>query len=291
LGRSEMFECLALETYLPLFSLSYPETLGIYLSHTLPSPRSLLGVLARGLGILFGLGSEQPIQKGLNARIALTWSVECSSYVLVRPLTPLTKSLQMLRVIKLEMSRKGEKPAHDAMKWEIVSLSRLKVYYFIDTELLNQLLKRHFNREIQIEDLERALWLLERIGNSESLASPIRVNRLNFRPLGEEGEVYTYTPISWLKEFHEGVKENMLVHLALQRIDPFENPADVFIKRRKKLRWAKKSFLLPLVMKQWGRLFEWYEPKPITVKVAEGFLLIETEDGSKHVLPTELVEG
>jgi len=299
--------CASTRFLLPLFSLGYPETATILISHTLPSPRTLIALLARGIGEIKGLTSEQKINvltsKGLKqveARLLLQWAFESNSYAFSRPLSPIKKSSQIWRVVWIEKGfliekGKGEREVpRDAINVEVVSLAEIATYLFLHLNGVNESLRKYLRGclpevgDVTERDVERALQIARVIGRSEMLATPISIEIFNsFNIIGSEGKINTYCPLDWLKEVvQEGIMEDVLIHLRLLPVK-VEDPLDLPKYRREKLR-----FVLPLSLErmiQNGRIVEYLKPVEVDVKVKDEYIIIELPDGGKTVLPKDFL--
>jgi len=295
--------CASTRFLLPLFSLGYPETATILISHTLPSPRALIALLVRGIGEIKELTSEQKINvltsKGLKqveARLILQWAFESNSYAFSRPLSPIKKSSQIWRVIWIEKKfliekKKGEREVpRDAINVEIISLAKIAAYLFLHIDGVNESLRKYLPQvgDVTKKDVERALQIARVIGRSEMLATPISVEVFDsFNIIGFEGKINTCCPLDWLKEaVQQGLIEDVLVHLRLLPVK-VEDPLDLSKHRREKLR-----FVLPLSLErmiQNGMVVEYLKPVEIDVKVKDEYAIIELPDGGRAVLPKDFL--
>lgn len=296
--------CASAHFLLPLFSLGYPETATILISHTLPSPRALLALLARGIGEIKGLTSEQKVEvltskklkRQVEARLVLQWAFENNSYAFLRPLSPIKKSSQIWRVIWIEKKfliekrkEKREVP-RDAINVEIVSLTEASAYLFSHIDEVNKSLRKYLPHigDITERDMEHALRIARVIGRSEMLITPISVKIFNeFNIRGSEGKINTYCPLDWLKEpLWQGLIEDVLVHLRLLSVK-VEEPMDLPKHRREKMR-----FVLPLSLErivQNGKIVEYLKPVDIDVKLRDEYTIVELPDGGRVALPKKFL--
>ncbi|MDW8004960.1 MAG: hypothetical protein RMI04_09140 [Thermofilaceae archaeon] len=295
--------CASTQLLLPLFSLGYPETATILVSHTLPSPRTLIALLARGLGEIKGLTSEQKVdistsrklRRQIEARLILQWAFESNSYAFSRPLSPIKKSSQIWRVVWIEKKfllredRREKGVPRDAVNVELVSLAKTSAYLFLDIKGVNESLRRYLPQvdSVTEKDVERALRIARIMGRSEMFVTPLSAevsDRLNI--VGSEGKINTYCPLDWLREPPlQGLVEDLLVHLRL--LAKVEDPSDLPKHRREKLR-----FILPLSLErivQAGRIVEYLKPVEIDVKVKGEYTIAETPDGGRVILPKEFL--
>ena len=296
--------CASTHFLLPLFSLGYPETATILVSHTLPSPRTLIALLARGIGEIRELTSEQKVKvltsKGskrqLEARLILQWVFENNSYAFSRPLSPVKKSSQIWRVVWIEKKfliekRKKEREVpRDAINVEIISLAKIAAYLFLHIDGVNESLKKYLPQvgDVTEKDVERALRIARVIGRSEMLATPISVEVFDsFNIIGSEGKINTCCPLDWLKEVvQQGLIEDILVHLRLLPVK-IEDPLNLSKHRREKMR-----FVLPLSLErmiQNGMVVEYFKPVEIDVKVKDEYAIIELPDGGRAILPKDFL--
>jgi hypothetical protein len=301
--------CTSTQILLPIFSLGYPETAEILISHTLPSPRTLIALLAKGLGEIMGLKPEQKIH-GAPVRLILQWALESSSYAFSRPLSPVKKSFQMWRVIWLEKEwewgRKEVEGLRDAVEMEVVSLNRISAYIFTDLNKANILLRKYLpNSNLTEKDVESALMTVQLIGRSEMLATPITVRAFNkFNIIGSLGKINVYCPSEWIKKPpREGLEEEMLVHINLlpnhikSAIDEPKKMLKVKLSGREEIesRRVKARFILPLSLMReisyHGKIIEYFKQKDVDVELKDDFIIVETIDGGKIPLPKMFLGG
>jgi len=301
--------CSSTQILLPIFSLGYPEATTILISHTLPSPRTLIALLARGLGEIMGLKSEQKIHD-TPARLVLQWALENSSYAFSRPLSPIKKSFQMWRVIWLEKTWKKEIESErlsDAVEMEVVSLAKISAYIFTSLNKVNTLLGKYLSHPNLTErDIELGLRTIQVIGKSEILSTPITIEIFNkFNVIGPAGKINVYCPYEWVKKPpEEGVEEDMLIHINLlpdyvkDTIDePKKILKEIELLKREKIgfRRVKTRFILPLSLMSKisyrGKVIEYFEPVEVNVELKDGFTIVETADGGKIPLPIMFLKG
>jgi hypothetical protein len=307
--------CTSTQILLPIFSLGYPETAEILISHTLPSPRTLIALLAKGLGEIMGLKPEQEIH-GAPVRLILQWTLESSSYAFSRPLSPIKKSFQMWRVIWLEkeyewrrkeVKRLQVERLRDAVEMEVVSLNKISAYIFVNLNKTNILLRKYLpNSNLTEKDVESALMTVQSIGKSEMLATPITVRTFsNFNIMGSLGKINVYCPYEWVKKPpKEGLEEEMLVHINLlpnhikSAIDEPKKMLKVKLPGRKEIeesRRIKARFILPLSLireiSYHGKIVGYFKQKDIDVELKDDFTIVETIDGGKIPLPKTFLEG
>lgn len=274
--------CATAHFLIPIFSLGYPEETTIFISHMLPNPRTLIALLARGLGENNELSPEQMI-KGVETRTVLQWALEKNSYATARPISPLKKSSQIQRVVWLEKTWKG-KVQKDAVKMELVSLSKLVAYIFVDVDEVVESLKKYLPNieNITERDLKLALQITQTIGKSEGLATPILVDvfkRENFKVEGVKGTLNTYCPLEWIEHFNQGLKEDMLIHIRLMK-KHVARPEEI-----KKYRRERLPFILPLSFERGI-----FKPKETEVVLKSGFTIVKLPDKGKAALPLQFIQ-
>jgi CRISPR-associated protein Cas5 subtype I-A len=277
--------CISSKLRTPFFSIRDAYASEIYISQLLPSPRTALSLLARGLGEINGLCPEMKLD-GVRIADLLMWSVEKSSYAFVKPLSPLTKSSQMWRVKSIEKSWIVElERISDAVETELVSSSSIGIYYLVDIDKLNGALEGHVKILVNKDDIIKALSLCQRLGNTESLTSLDQDPRLvELKSTRREGEIDTYIPLDWIEQdlFVSGILEDLYVNVLLgnKGVEPTEFH---------KTRHDKKRFLLPLRRITKGQVARlvWYEPGRPKVRTREGYFIGETEDGSLIPFPED----
>ena len=183
----------------------------------------------------------------------------------------------------------------DALELEFVSLAKLSLYIFIKLKEVSEELKMWLpNTKLDIEELEKSLRIIQRVGMSESLASPIPASakvytREELKLKGQEGWINTYCPLNWLKYTPlQGLKADLLVHLNLLRT-PVIHPSEIV-----KHRLEKEAFILPLSRKellQRGRRYEYFEPITLNVSTKPELTILSLPDGCHTVLPSSFIRG
>lgn len=280
---------LGVELNVPLFSVRDPESWGVRTSFTLPPPRTLLGALGRGLGIVLGFrsGEETINENGKRARDIITFVLEKHSIATVRPLSGIVKSSQMLRIVPIV--EKGEKDfnlekAHDAFKHDVVFTARMKAIYFIDIDSINIKLKEIGIREIKMGDLRRAIFFIDRIGSSENVSHLESCEELSI--INEGSEVDTYFPLAWANSISDGYRVDVLLpNLCLMELLGIIKKADIKTLLDKELRRRKEPFVLPLKGIKTPKGREIFEPTRLRVKPKLGYEICSLSDGSGVVLP------
>jgi len=279
--------------FLPLFSVRHPESWGVRLSFLLPPPRSILGALARGIGLILGIGSGDEKYRGETVRNILIYALEANGFVSVRLLSPLIKSSQMLRYVPaVEKAEPIEDPyaAHDAFKTDIVFSADMKFLFLIDVEAVNKVIQEYGLPKIDTKEVCDAIKLIDRIGPTESTCYVKTVNQL------EVGQLYTaethtpintYTPYDWLEDIRgEYFIAELLPNLrTLQSIGMITQST---IKDVQDLELRRKTIPYVFPLKHVGKSkgAEIFEPSAgFEAKLGKGYVLYAFEDETKVVLP------
>ncbi|MEM3433192.1 MAG: type I-A CRISPR-associated protein Cas5a [Candidatus Methanomethyliaceae archaeon] len=288
-----MHTCFTVDILIPLFSIRDPESWGVRLSYLLPPPRTILGALARGLGRVLGFCSGEETVRGLAVREILTFALESSTFATVRPLTPIIRHPQLLRIVPA--IEEGEQPidptrAHDAFKHDILFTNRLRLIFTPNLKQLNLVLQEHAISAVQESDLLASMQLLERIGNTESFCSPQRQRQLKAAK-ADTNVVNTYSPLQWIEpNISNGIISPLLVNLRL--LETFSDSD--YIKRKDEgvglvrdpqIRRKKAMFCLPLSTKTSQRGRELLTPAEVVVEPKPGYAIYALADGTSMVLP------
>ncbi|MEM2211358.1 MAG: hypothetical protein QXK35_06115 [Nitrososphaerales archaeon] len=278
-----MISIYSIKVRLPIFSTRYIEAAEVFTSSLLPSPRTCLSIIARGLCEFNGMSSEEVIN-GLRVGDIASWAVELSSYAFVRPHDPLCKSSHIWRVIMLEAMWKNRVASlKDAVECEYITTGELAIYYVINFKELNKYVKDNLNSSIKVndEDIIKFLSIIQRLGGTEFFSS-IRENprkQLIIERLGNNGSINVYIPLNWVKNFEKGIIESMHVNLLLLEDNKMHN-----IKNFKSSREEYRRFLLPLQrLERFGSkslTHTWYEPVAVNVRLKDGYVFVKIEDGT-----------
>jgi CRISPR-associated protein Cas5 subtype I-A len=226
----------------PTFSIRQPQSYQVGVSFPLPQPSTLTCALAYAAG-LTGVG-----QSDLQGDEYVKELVESVLRLLVRatvkPVAPLTNSsvtLSRVRALEedssekvVEAIRRGRKIT-DAMVREYYS-GRLTVIYV-------------FRSVSGIDKVYSWLYLLGRLGDTESLISVERVEEATIEHLGSEEYVDTYTPVEWVESYGEGFfslirmcREELCAKPVRSR-DDYERCMSVYIVPMTE-EWVKGSLIL-----------------------------------------------
>ncbi|MBC7091875.1 MAG: hypothetical protein H5T50_08230, partial [Nitrososphaeria archaeon] len=161
---------------IPIFTTKYGEAAEVHISSFIPSPRTALSILAKGIGEIYGLSPEEREQE-IRAADIMMWSIEKSSYAFIKSTSPLCKSRRLWRIRHiLEHWIQKIESISDAVIEEIVSLYSIDIYYLIDLKILNEnleeLSKKYLKHDIRIkeDDIKKALMTNQRIGSTECTA-------------------------------------------------------------------------------------------------------------------------
>ncbi len=169
----------------PIFSLKLPLAFQVADTSLLPSPSSLRGALAKTLAY-FHPFSGNDFQEAVEQ-----WMLrveELVPYVTVKPESEIMKgSIILSRLRTLE--QRGREDPRDAMRRGVVFIHRIKACYVVNEEKAKKELG-----EDALDQIKEALWLIDRIGDTESLSSVSDVEGpLDLSLLGDEEEINTIT--------------------------------------------------------------------------------------------------
>jgi len=291
------------ELYVPLFRVS-PLPLQARISYLLPSPRTIVGMLASGLGKYLGLSPEVEVG-GKKLRIRLTWDIIGSNVMVTcRAGAWVYKTSNTLRVWLIErhdlLRSKGRKSGKqtkfarkgfpkevimDAMIHEYVACDRLIVYAITNlnrfAEGLNTLLEEVGMDKVNPfevpEMLIKSIRLVDRVGDSESIATVIRASLVKISEIVEEGVLSNMAPIRWI-ETHDS-SMNVIQDMPTT---PLIEERRVEIDEEK-----VQGMVLPLRPKFEKVLY--YEHSPYRAKVREGYHIIILDNGDSAVIPRNLL--
>jgi CRISPR-associated protein Cas5 subtype I-A len=279
---------LAVSLRLPLFSIRDPESWGVRLSFVLPPPRSLLGALARGLGIILGFRSGEEKQKNEFVRDILTFGIEVSSYATIRQLSPLLKSSYILRYVP--PVEKGEpietvEGSHDAFKTDLMFSGMMKIIFSFDIAKINSVFKTYDLPKVDEYIICQAAKLIDRIGSTENFCHAHKVEFVNIEEISPT--VNTYVPLDWI----ESVKGEYFISDLLPNIrilkdagvikdESISNLQDKDL-RRMKMRYV---FPLKLVGEIRGKMF--FESDEVEIMLKKRYSGYILNDGTRVVIPS-----
>lgn len=296
-------EIFSVKIFLPLFYVRYREAWGVRLSSRLPPPRTILGALAKGLGIILGIEGGETLINGEPARKILTEAVESSSYGFVRPLSPLVKTSQILRVVpaieqdkvsfsviadlKNDFIRKVS-GFHDAFKHDVIFSNEMELIYVISLKQLNESLTKHGYKEIKLEEITSALKMIDRIGPTEALGGVLSIKHVKQpKEVSSPATINTYVPFEepnkWVEPLYEASQEYL--------IEPLY-PSLRFIGKQKvtnETRKIKINFLLPLSYRKRRGGREIFQPSNVLVRPMENYCIysIDGEDDATRIILPE----
>jgi len=281
------FDVIGAHFFLPLYSVRDPTSWGIRLSFLLPPPRTLLGALARSVGLISGVASgEQELAKE-SARKVLTYALEAYSFATIRPLSPVIKSSTMLRYIPpVETGERIVSPetAHDAFKTDLIISSEMKAIFFIDIESVGSFTGEYGLPKLDIDGFSHAARLIDRIGPTEVVCYTKNVEVLDIK--GASPTSNTYVPYGWLEsaegQFSVGeLLPNLRVLKTLGQIAQtnIQSISD------KDLRRTKIPYLLPLSLTKRPKRKEAFEASEVKIRPKKGFATYSLSDGTNTVLP------
>jgi len=284
-------ELFKIRIFLPLFSVRHFEAWGIRISARLPPPRTVLGALARGLGISLNIQSGEECVGKKAARIILTEAVEYSSYAFLRPISPLIKTSQILRIVpRIEQAKKIDvnkaSSAHDAFKHDIIFSNEMAIIYAIDLVELNERLNKYGLRKVTVNDIVIALRTIDRIGPTEALCNVLKIERARLKVVESPATIDTYVPVAWVEPLKQGEQSYLieLLYPNLRLLRTLKRPILSFERSRKE----KVGYILPIVCSKRRRGREIFEYSEVLVKPMKGYniySLVNAGYPTKVVLP------
>ncbi len=285
------FDIIGANFFLPLFSVRDPESMGVRLSFLLPPPRTLLGALARSLGIIYGISSGEEKLKNEQARNILSYALEAHSFATIRPLSPLMKNSCILRYIpSIETGETIISPesAHDAFKTDLIISNEMKAIFFIDIEAFCSMVTKYDLPKIQLSEFSKATKFIDRIGPTEITCYTKNTEPLEIK---EEGSsINSYTPYEWLENVEgQFTISNLLPNLLTLKILGIITHMDIDLLKKADLRRKKARYVLPLEIARASRSKEIYEPSEVKIKPRQGFVSYSLNDGTKVVLPDQKI--
>jgi len=281
------FEIFGAHLFLPLFSVRDPTSWGVRLSFLLPPPRTMLGALARGVGIISGVASGEEKLREEIIRNILTYAFEAYSFATVRPLSPLIKSSQILRYVPpVEKGEREKTPqeAHDAFKTEIIFSTEMKVIFFVNMESVNNIFQKYGLPRINTEKLCYATRLIDRVGPTEAMCYTKNVEQLKIKEVCSA--INTYVPHGWLEE----AKGEYCVGELLPNLRVLESLGQIRQTNIKNiqdedLRRKKILYLFPLRLTKGPKGREVFEASELKVKLKAGYEAYLLNDGTEVAIP------
>lgn len=241
----------------PFYSIGVPVSYQAAISYPLPPPTTLVGALTFTMsmrGALVGTGDGDAYIESCVKEV-----LKLVKWVTVKPLSIIRREnyiLSRFRTLEPEdrESEMGGKLKRDAMVRE----------YYGGTLALIYLLAE--NRTQMVKKVEAALYILERLGDTESLVSVEGVCSARVEPL-PEGEHYvdTYFPLKYVKP--DSLRGSVLLYDM--------HPVESSLKVKRSLRDLRElePFALPLRETGKGIL----SPTKVRVQPAEGCRLLRIE--------------
>jgi len=243
------------------YSVRQPQTYQVSASFPIPQPSTLASSLACAAALADG-GPEGVLGDAYVEQLAKS-ILEVLVRATAKPVAPLTSSsVTVSRVRTLESSSEEvvksiekSRRISDAMVREYYSGRLALIYIFKDT--------------INASKVLSWLYLIGRIGDTESLISLESVGEASLEPLGSEGFVDTYTPLEWVESYGEGI-------FSLARLSREELCIKVLRKRED---YEKNSsiHIVPLAEKDVGRERRILEASKVYVKTSRDYLIWKVE--------------
>jgi len=169
----------------PIFSLKLPLAFQVADTSLLPSPSSLRGALAKNLAY-FHPFSGNDFQEAVEEWILRV--EEFVPYVTVKPESEIIKGSVILSRSRT-LEQRGREDPRDAMRRGVVFIHSVRACYVIDEEKAKKALG-----EDALDQIKEALWLIDRVGDTESISNVSSVEgHLDLSLLGDEGKIDTIT--------------------------------------------------------------------------------------------------
>jgi hypothetical protein len=176
----------------------------------------------------------------------------------------------------------------DAMIHEYVSCDRLIVYAITNLDRfareLNTLLRDVGRDEVDPSEvpemLVRSMRLIDRVGDSESIATTVTASLVGISEIAEEGTLSTMAPAKWI-EAHDS---NMNIVQDMPITPLIEEGQSVNINK-----YRPQAMILPLRPKFDKILY--YENAPYMARAREGYRILVLENGDSVIAPERLLYG
>jgi CRISPR-associated protein Cas5 subtype I-A len=176
-----------------IFSIQHEVSYQVKVGIPLPPPSTIMGAVARGIGLIKKLtpaALDANIEEGMfvPSFLKLRKAVEdATNLVTIKPLSFVTRSSVLHRIIRFERERREE--WSDALIHQVYFTSKFSAYLAMDLELINERLELN----LQDQDILKALYSIERLGNTEHHVAPQNIRTLKTIPISNgEVEVDTY---------------------------------------------------------------------------------------------------
>jgi len=179
----------------PHFSVRRPVSYQAAVALPLPQPSTIVGALAFSLSVKQGLGSgysDSYVEECLKA------TLERLVRVAVKPLTPISRgALTLSRMRTLEI--KSEEVEQKIRRGERISDAMIREYFYGRLGLIYV-----FKDDEDASKALEALYLVERLGDTESCVYICEVFEGRLEAVGRRGLIDTYTPRDWLEKILKG---------------------------------------------------------------------------------------
>jgi len=176
-----------------IFSVQHEVSYQVKVGIPLPAPSTLIGAVARGIGLIEKLtpaSLDTNIEEGIfvPSFSKLRKAVEdATNLATIKPLSFVTRSSVLHRIVRFEREKREE--WSDALVHQVYFASKFSAYLKMDLELINKRLELN----LRDQDILKALYTIERLGNTEHHVAPQNVRTLEARPISNsEVEVDTY---------------------------------------------------------------------------------------------------
>ncbi len=239
--------------YFPLFSLKQPLAFQVADTNLLPSPSSLRGALAKSLAYIhpnhFNGNDFQSLVESWLRKVE-----EIVPFVTAKPKSCVIKGTVILSRLRTLEQRERKEP-RDAMRRGITFLYKLKACFIVNERRAIETLGSG-----ALNKIWRALWIMDRIGDTESLifVSDVSPPIDPKQKIGSEGEVNTITNIDFAGVLDNPIMDNMDLCFTYEATG----------KKIRRPRYSRTHFL-PLSVKR-VRKFIVYAPYTYKVKVRRG---------------------
>ena len=237
------------------YSVRQPQTYQVGTAFPVPQPSTLVGSLACAAALAeggpAGVSGDKYVEQ--LAKSILGMLVRATA----KPVTPLaSSSVTLSRVRALEES--SEKVRENIEKGRRISDAMVREYYSGRLALIYV-----FKDVVEAPRVLSWLYLIGRIGDTESLVSLESVGEASLEPLGSEGYVDTYTPLEWVESYGEGA-------FSLARLCGEELCAWV-VRKREDYEEHSAIYIVPLAEKGSGRERRILEASKVHVRTARDY--------------------
>jgi len=256
------------------YSIRQPQTYQVSASFPIPQPSTLVGSLACAAALAEG-GPAGVLGDAYVEKLAKS-ILDILVRATAKPAAPLTSSsVTISRVRALEV--KSEEVRESVKEGRRISDAMVREYYSGRLALIYI-----FKDVIEASRVLSWLYLIGRMGDTESLISLENVGEASLEPLGSEGYVDTYTPLEWVESYGEGV-------FSLARLGREELCIKV-VRKREDYEKYSAIYIVPLAEKSAGRERRILEASKVYVKTARGYKIWKV-DGAGVEANVVLPEG